>query len=148
MKEVTHRKKCTYCRTRFATHPARKVHETMMHREKLIEDGIIVIGKTARGSKYHHISTRGTKWKTTKPMVFSTTPHIGSIETVIEPNKSDGTLCINPTKKYPKGTFDYITIENNKNFDFINKKKIEENYDNMNMEDIMLYITQVSASSR
>jgi len=96
-------KRCSYCRSRFATHPARKIHETMMHREKLIEDGIIVIEKTTRGSKYHHISTRGRKWKTTKPMVFSTTPHIGSIETVIEPNKSDGTLCINPTKKYPKG---------------------------------------------
>ena len=100
MKEVIHRKKCTYCRTTFATHPARKIHETMMHREELIKDGIIVIGETTRGSKYHPISTRGRKWKTTKPMVFSGTPNIGSVETVIE---GDGTLCINPTKKYPKG---------------------------------------------
>ena len=103
MKEVIHRKKCTYCKTRFATHPARKIHETMMHRKKLIEDGIIVIGKTTRGSKYHHISTRGRKWKTSIPLVFSTTPHIGSVETVIEPNKSDGTIVMNPSKAYPNG---------------------------------------------
>ena len=60
MKEVTHRKKCTYCRKRFATNLAQKIHETMMHREKLIKDGVIVIGET-KGSKYHPISTRGRK---------------------------------------------------------------------------------------
>jgi len=96
-------KKCNYCRDRFANHLNRKIHETMMHKEKLIRDGIkpVPVGKDSflykdgyedrpksRDSKYH------------KPLVFSTTPHIGSVETVIE---GDGTICINPTKKYPKG---------------------------------------------
>tara|TARA_B100000745_G_C20004522_1_gene341055 strand:- start:236 stop:652 length:417 start_codon:yes stop_codon:yes gene_type:complete len=100
MKRFT--KKCSYCKDRFATHPARKIHETMMHREKLIKDGVIVIGKTTKGSKYHYTTTRGRR-KTIKPMVFSTTPHIGSVECVIESDNNDGTIVINPTKKYPRG---------------------------------------------
>ena len=76
MKRFT--KKCNYCRSRFANHLNRKIHETMMHKEKLIRDG-----------KYN------------KPI--STTPHIGSVECVIESDNNDGTITINPTKKYPKG---------------------------------------------
>ena len=75
MKRFT--KKCSYCRNRFANHTNRKIHETMIHKEKLIRD-----------SKYH------------KPIVIDSPPHIGSVETIIE---GDGTICINPTKKYPKG---------------------------------------------
>ena len=70
-------KKCHYCSDSFANNLNRKIHETTMHKES-----------KPRDSKYH------------KPLVFSTTPHIGSVETVIE---GDGTICINPTKKYPKG---------------------------------------------
>ena len=70
-------KKCNYCRKRFANHTNRKIHETMMHKEKLIRD-----------SKYH------------KPLVISDVPHIGLVETTIE---GDGTIVINPTKKYPRG---------------------------------------------
>ena len=71
-------KKCSYCRSRFANHLNRKIHETMMHKEKLIRDG-----------KYN------------KPI--STTPNIGSVECVIESDNNDGTITINPTKKYPRG---------------------------------------------
>ena len=78
MKRFT--KKCSYCRNRFANHTNRKIHETMMHKEKLIRD-----------SKYH------------KPLVISDVPHIGSVECVIEHDKNDGTIVINPTKKYPRG---------------------------------------------
>ena len=73
-------KKCSYCRSRFANHLNRKIHETMMHKEKLIRDG-----------KYH------------KPIVVDSPPHIGSVECVIESDNNDGTITINPTKKYPKG---------------------------------------------
>lgn len=79
MKRFT--KKCNYCRSRFANHLNRKIHETMMHKEKLIRDGL-------RDSKYH------------KPIVIDSPPHIGSVETTIE---GDGTIVINPTKKYPRG---------------------------------------------
>ena len=34
-------KKCNYCSDRFATHPARKTHETMMHKESKQSDFIV-----------------------------------------------------------------------------------------------------------
>jgi len=55
-------KKCNYCKEKFATHLNRKIHETMMHKDR-----------------------------------------VGSVECVIEPDNYDGTVVINPTKKYPHG---------------------------------------------
>jgi len=70
-------KKCHYCSNSFANNLNRKIHETTMHKES-----------KPRDSKYH------------KPLIISDAPHIGSVETTIE---GDGTIVINPTKKYPRG---------------------------------------------
>ena len=82
MKRFT--KKCSYCKDRFANHLNRKIHETMMHKEKLIRDGL----KPLPVGNDNFLYKDGYE------------DRIGSVETIIE---GDGTICINPTKKYPKG---------------------------------------------
>ena len=87
-------KKCSYCRSRFANHLNRKIHETMMHKEKLIRDGLKPVPINKDMSL--HVSNQ-------KKLIISSTPHIGSVECVIEPDKIGGTFVMNPSKKYPRG---------------------------------------------